>query len=214
MLRLSDALRPRFALQGSVGGNQRAVVMLAGLLVGVVLLTLACFGAPLGLLARDPTLRGAAPHVVFFTCIGLGFMLVEISQMQRLIIFLGHPTYGLSVVLFSLLLAGGAGSFSTRSLGAGGAEGAVRTGRAGRGGKRAPPALVVRLVGCGALPPLLVRRFAAAQTPARILVAVALLLPLGFLMGAAFPIGMSAAAVRHARLAPWLWGGNGAASVC
>ena len=214
MLRLSDALRPRFALQGSVGGNQRAVVMLAGLLVGVVLLTLACFGAPLGLLPRDPTLRGAAPHVVFFTCIGLGFMLVEISQMQRLIIFLGHPTYGLSVVLFSLLLAGGAGSFSTRSLGAGGAEGAVGTGRARRGGTRRLAALVVALSVFGGLAPLFVRRFAAAQTPARILVAVVLLLPIGFLMGTAFPIGMRAASERYARLAPWLWGVNGAASVC
>ncbi len=41
-------------------------------------------------------------------------MLVETSQVQRLIVFLGHPTYGLSVVLFALLLSSGIGSFFTQ----------------------------------------------------------------------------------------------------
>jgi len=122
--------------------------------------------------------------------------------MQRLIIFLGHPTYGLSVVLFSLLLAGGAGAFSTRS------------GYAPGGGTRRLVALLIGLALFGLLAPRLVRAFAAAPTPARILAAVALLLPIGFLMGAAFPIGMGAASQRCARLAPWFWGVNGAASVC
>jgi hypothetical protein len=205
MLRLQDALSPRFAGQGSIVGNQRAVVMLGALLIGVVVLTLACLLAPLGLLARDPSLRGGAPYLLFFTCIGLGFMLVEISQMQRLIIFLGHPTYGLSVVLFALLLAGGAGSFSTRSLGAG---------RAGGSGKRRLAVLVIALSVFGVLAPRLVGACASAPTLARILVAVGLLLPIGFLMGSAFPIGMSAAVHRYSRLAPWFWGVNGAASVC
>ena len=31
-------------------------------------------------------------------------MLVEVSMLQRLIVFLGHPTYSLSVILFVLLL--------------------------------------------------------------------------------------------------------------
>ena len=53
-------------------------------------------------------------------------MLIEISLMQRLIVVLGHPTYGLSVVLFALLLGSGAGSFLTRNV-------TVETaGRAGR----------------------------------------------------------------------------------
>ena len=55
------------------------------------------------------TFSGAAPHLVYFAAIGFGFMLVEISQLQRLTIFLGHPAYSLSVVLFSLLVSSGAG---------------------------------------------------------------------------------------------------------
>ena len=48
--------------------------------------------------------------MTFFCAIGIGFMLIEISQMQRLMVFLGHPVYGLSVVLFTILLFGGLGS--------------------------------------------------------------------------------------------------------
>src|SRR5205814_7025653 len=48
--------------------------------------------------------------VTYFSAIGMGFMLIEISQMQRLMVFLGHPVYGLGVVLFTLLLFSGIGS--------------------------------------------------------------------------------------------------------
>ena len=40
----------------------------------------------------------------------MGFMLIEISQMQRLMVFLGHPVYALGVVLFTILLFSGIGS--------------------------------------------------------------------------------------------------------
>jgi hypothetical protein len=41
-----------------------------------------------------------------------------------------------------------------------------------------------------------------------------ILLPLGFMMGTAFPLGMKVASGRSAELTPWLWGINGATSVC
>jgi hypothetical protein len=44
--------------------------------------------------------------------------------------------------------------------------------------------------------------------------ALAVLLPAGFFMGMAFPLGMKRAAQENAALAPWLWGVNGATSVC
>ena len=72
--------------------------------------------APLALTTSRRALRGSVPLIVFFSAIGLGFLLLEIAQMQRLIIFLGHPTYALSVVLFSLLLFSGIGSLATEWL--------------------------------------------------------------------------------------------------
>jgi hypothetical protein len=59
-----------------------------------------------------------------------------------------------------------------------------------------------------------IRTFGASTTPARIAVAIGLLLPIGFLMGMAFPLGMRAASDRTSVLTPWLWGINGATSVC
>jgi hypothetical protein len=152
------------------------------------------------------SLAGSAPHLVFFTAIGFGFMLVEISQVQRLAIFLGHPAYSLSVVLFALLLSSGAGSLSTARLNA---QGAGRRSALAR-----ILALVVVLVAFGAITPAAVRQYEAVSTPLRIAISVAILLPLGFFMGMAFPIGMGRALRQSPSLAPWLWGINGAASVC
>ena len=47
---------------------------------------------------RSPTSRA----------IGLGFLLLEIALIQRFVLFLGFPTYALSVVLFALLVCTGA----------------------------------------------------------------------------------------------------------
>jgi SAM-dependent methyltransferase len=61
-------------------------------------------------LARRMPMATLTPPVAYFSAIGMGFMLIEISQMQRLMVFLGHPVYGLSVVLFTILLFSGIGS--------------------------------------------------------------------------------------------------------
>jgi hypothetical protein len=73
-------------------------------------------------------------------------------------------------------------------------------------------ALVAVLVLVGGVTPLVVHALVAASTPVRILSAAALLLPMGFVMGLPFPIGLGSARERP-DLVPWLWGVNGAASV-
>src|SRR4029079_15342882 len=47
-----------------------------------------------------------------FAGIGIAFMLIEVAQMQRLVVLLGHPTFSLSVGLFGLLISSGIGSFT------------------------------------------------------------------------------------------------------
>jgi len=142
--------------------------------------------------------------VLFFAAIGLGFMLVETSQMQRLIVVLGHPTYGLTVVLFSLLLASGLGSWLTTKIG-----GEIR----GRSGVVVLLALVGVLLAFGVVTPALAHRTEGAGTAARIAVSALVLSVPGVLMGMAFPLGMRLSSDR-ASLTPWLWGVNGATSVC
>ena len=208
MLRLRDVFNTaRWHDQGIVRFNMTAVGVLGVLMLTVTLLTAACIAVPL-LVAKPSRLadtrRGIKSHLVYFAAIGFGFMLIEISQVQRLAIFLGHPVYSLSVVLFSLLLASGLGSLSTGRL-----AGGLHRRRLVLLGL-----LIATLVTFGALTPIVIRQFEAASTSIRIAVSVAILLPIGFFMGMAFPIGMRRALTEAPSIAPWLWGINGAASVC
>src|SRR5450759_4282759 len=52
--------------------------------------------------------------LLYFVAVGLGYILVEIAFIQRFVLFLGHPTYALTVVIFLLMLSSGAGSLFSR----------------------------------------------------------------------------------------------------
>jgi hypothetical protein len=188
---------------GEASPVSAALVVLAGLLFTVIILTLACIALPL-VLSRTRLAARDTGLLAFFAAIGTGFMLVEISMMQRLIVFLGHPVYGLSVILFVLLLAGGLGSYlSTR----------IPDTRLRAAGARVLAVLVAVLVAVGLATLPLIAAFSDGSTPARIAISGALLGAMGLLMGTAFPLGMRLAAASRPGLAPWLWGVNGATSV-
>jgi SAM-dependent methyltransferase len=207
MLRFRDVFDPELReSHGMASFNLRAVALLGILLVTVTGLTLAFVIVPL-LLRRPPAHpRTLLPWLLVFSGIGAGFMLVEISQMQRLTVFLGHPVYALSVVLFSLLLFGGVGSFTTQGIPEAALPRAAAVRFAG---------LLAALAAFGWLTPLATSAFEAAATPVRILASVALLAPIGFLMGMPFPIGIHAASrdANASATTPWLWGVNGSTSV-
>ena len=206
MLRIRDVFNvQRWRDQGIVSFNMKAVGVLGVLLATVTLMTAACILLPLIRTRHTVDLQGATPHLVYFGAIGLGFMLVEISQLQRLTIFLGHPAYSLSVVLFSLLVSSGAGSLST---------GRIPDSQTGHSTKRRLLITLVVLLIFGIATPAITHRLEGTDTPVRILIAVGILLPVGFCLGMAFPLGMRLALQRSPSIAPWLWGINGATSVC
>ncbi len=204
MLRLRDVFKWELLEVGKQSHNMKAVATLAALLGATTVMTVLCILLPLSVAGRRTDLSGTLPLLTFFVAIGLGFMLIETSQMQRLIISLGHPTYGLSVVLFALLLSSGAGSFLTAS---------VASEHSGATGVRRLVALVAVLAIVGMFTPSVVRWTESAITSLRIAAAIAVLAPAGVVMGMAFPLGMKLAARRAPALTPWMWGLNGAASV-
>jgi hypothetical protein len=205
MLRLRDMFNVQLQQQGAMSFNQHAVRVLGILLLVMIVLTLLCIVGPLALTARQADLRGSLPLFIFFMSIGFGFMLVEMSQMQRLAIFLGHPTYGLSVVLFTLLLSSGLGSFLTQK---------IPNPETSGNSTLCMVLLLTVLLTFGILTPYVINVFQALITPLRIAVAVAIVFPIGMCMGMAFPLGMKIAARAKPALTPWLWGVNGATSVC
>lgn len=204
MVRLRDVLNRELHDQGVLSFNMRAVTVLGVLLLTVTVLSVLFIIVPLATAARYSPHPGALPLFVFFTAIGLGFMLIEVSQMQRLIVFLGHPSYGLSVILFSLLLSSGLGSLSTAR---------IDPARDGAKAVRRMALLFLVVTAFGFATTLVLPATRSLPTAARIATAVAILFPMGFCMGTAFPLGMKAASVHWKPLAPILFGINGAMSV-
>ncbi len=143
-------------------------------------------------------------YVLYFLALGLGFMLVEIPLAQKLILPLGYPTLALTVILFSVLLGGGAGAwFSQRFDGEKLRRYAIMS------------ALGVTLVSIVGM--FVLQSASAALLPLpivlRCVVAAVMLLPLGFLLGAPFPSGLRLFSKGREHKIPLIWGLNGVASV-
>jgi hypothetical protein len=204
MMRVRDLLNVGLLQSGKNSANMQAVFVLVVLFLTVAVLATGGILFPLFVAGPRPSLAGSGWLVAFFASIGFGFMLIETSQAQRLIIVLGHPVYGLSVVLFALLLASGAGSYLTRNVSA--ADLAAQ-------GTRRLSLLLVSLVAFGVLTRLMMPWLEGQTTSVRIAGSAAILAIPGLFMGMAFPLGMKAGAGRP-ELLPWLWGVNGATSVC
>jgi SAM-dependent methyltransferase len=183
----------------------RPVLVLGLLALSVLTLAIGFIVVPIVRATDRSQHRGMAPHYVYFIGIGLGFLLVEIAQLQRLSVYLGHPTYALTVVLFTVLLAAGLGSTAVGRIARLEAPGTLL----GVGG-----ALLAVVGVTGWVTPAVIQATAALPTPGRITVAMALLAPAAFLMGMPFAIGMRTAARRPDAPTAFLWGINGAMSVC
>lgn len=138
-----------------------------------------------------------ATSVLYFSCLGFGFIAVELSLLQNLTLLLGHPIFTLSVLLFTLLAAGGVGSAISRFVPAGAA------------------CLAVALIGgAEALAlPLLVPALLPLTLWARVAVAVILIAPLGLAMGMPFPLGLPKTGRGALPAPPFYWGLNGIMSV-
>jgi hypothetical protein len=204
-VRLRDMFDPGQGDRTQNNVNTIAYFLLAILLATVMALSYLCIVVPLRSKTKAPLPRQGWPLVLFFAAIGLGFMFIELGLMQRLIVFLGHPTYALSVVLFTLLLSSGIGSFLTHAI-------AIPSRK--RLDLWCHVVLAGTLILFAAWAPFLTVSFRAAPTPTRILTAVGILFPLGLLMGMAFPLGIKRATTAMPQFVPWLCGLNGAMSIC
>src|SRR5439155_333858 len=101
--RWKDLLRPA-AWEVDTGHTLATGQLVLGAILIVAVITSIAF--IVGPLLSTPALRrpGLAPFVLYFAAIGVGFMLIEISLIQHFILFLGHPTYSVAVILFALLV--------------------------------------------------------------------------------------------------------------
>lgn len=149
--------------------------------------------------------RGIRPsHLSYFVCLGLGFILVEMTLVQKFILFLGQPVYALSVVLFSILLFSGLGSFmSSRFL----------SSKLERNIRLVCLLISVLVLVYVALLPAVLYPCVSLPTLYKALIVVGLLFPLSFCMGMPMPLGIHWLKIHSSAMVPWAWGVNGSASV-
>ncbi len=188
---------------GVLSGNLQATATLAMLFLIALGLVLAAIVIPLRHALKDVGPRLAAGGTIYFMLIGIGFMFIEIGLLQRFSVFLGHPSYSLSVVLFSLILSTGIGSIVSDHIGV---------------EQRGRFALWALMTGGYILSqvywvPSMLLLLDSSGLVVRGLVAIAVIMPAGFLMGYGFPTGMRFIAEVDRRPTPWFWGINGASGV-
>ena len=182
-----------------------------GVAVLLVLLAVSTLAVALFLvlpLALYAPARHRPVRLLYFVALGLGYILVEVAFIQRFVLFLGHPVYALTVVVFLMLLASGVGSLVSRRW----LSDPLRV--------WIPLVIVAAALAVyvGGLAPLLAG-LVGLPFGVKLLVSGAALAPLGFAMGMPFPAGLRglAAACRDAgagdNAVEWAWAMNAAASV-
>jgi len=174
-------------------GGSGYLVLLA---LAALMLILGMLLVALPALSRRAAGRLSARGGLYFGCLGAGFLFVELSVLQRLTLPLERPSIAFAVVVSTLLLTSGLGSaFSDR----------VRTDRS---------VLILSAVvflGAAVLPAVLPVTL-GWNFGSRVLAAILMLLPLGFLMGIPFPLGLRTFTAGEAGRIGWAWSINGAAS--
>ena len=117
-------------------------------------------------------------HMIFVIFIGLGFMFLEITFIQKFLLLLGTPIMALTVILFSILLSSGIGAYLSGKLFHKNPYKAVVV---------SIPLLVGIVLAYYALLQGIIDSSIIMQLPQRILLTFALLSPAGLLMGFQFP---------------------------
>jgi spermidine synthase len=142
--------------------------------------------------------------LLYFGALGAGFMLIEVSVLQRFVLLLGHPVYSLTVTLFSLLLGTGIGAAWSRRL----RETTL---------VRSTAIVLVAIAAIGVAVIAVVNPLIAWAIPftrgTRIAIAIATLVPIGIVLGVPMPAGIRLLSARAPQMVTWAWGLNGALSV-
>ncbi len=153
--------------------------------------------------AEIPKQKGVVTFLWYFLCLGAGYILIQVALIQKFVLLLGHPTYALTVIVFSMLVASGLGSFFSRRF-------------VGVADSRLMTALVAIAALIGVLAFIAAPLSAAAAgwpLGAKMAITALLIAPAAFLMGMPFPSGLRRLEERHPPSVRWAWSINAAASV-
>jgi hypothetical protein len=183
--------------------NSALPVLFAVVAVSIIAIAIILALPPLVLRHRLPTLKGSIRSLLFFVFIGAGYILIQVALIQRFVLFLGHPTYALTVVIFSMLLSSGLGSFASKRL--------IRAEIARL--SSVLMLIVAAVLVLSAILPSITESGVSLPFPLKVLVSVALIGPVGFAMGMPFPTGLMLLERAMPASIRWAWAINAASSV-
>ncbi|MFH1787932.1 MAG: hypothetical protein ABH834_00965, partial [Candidatus Altiarchaeota archaeon] len=184
--------------------NNIGLVILVSVFIIVTLMLAALMFMPLTAASKKtPFKLQKIFAITYFSSIGVGFMLAEITFLQKFILFLGHPTYSLSIVLFSLLVSSGIGSYLT----------GLRKDYAENKLRHITLAIAILAAAYTIILPNVFEAFLNNPLSQRILISLTLITPLGILMGMPFPTAIRKLNKTDYKTIPWMWAINGGSSV-
>jgi len=180
------------------------IIFLQAFILSFVLILLPVWSGT-NLLSQNPPLSSFTkgellPALTYFAMLGLGFMFVEVTMIQKSILLLENPSYAIATVLTAILVSSGLGSFFSSRL----------------------PKLKIRyfllllsvLIFLYSMTfPLLLNIISSYSLKLKIPMVFIVLMPLGFFMGIPFPVGMKLLGQKNEALIPWAWAVNGCLSV-
>ncbi len=181
-----------------------AVPVLFGVVAISIIATVIILALPPLLLSHQlPRGKGSIRALLFFLFIGAAYILIQVALIQKFVLFLGHPTYALTVIIFSMLLSSGIGSFASKRF--------VR----GDMGKlsRVLMLIVAGILALSAIVTPIAESGVALAFPLKVLISLALICPVGFAMGMPFPTGLTLLEKVMPASVRWAWAINAASSV-
>ncbi|MDP2923178.1 MAG: hypothetical protein Q8O30_05590 [Candidatus Omnitrophota bacterium] len=204
MLRLAKIGNCFDSNMGLIRGNLIATLTLSALILTLLFLVIATIVVPLWLRSRFNGHEAKIfwPAAMYFSLIGAGFMFTEIALVQKLSVFLGHPIYALGIILFTIIASAGIGSFFSAQLPL----------------TRKPWVFIYPfIIACSIaairfILPSVESQMVSSAMLTKIFISIIILVPLGFLLGIAFPTGMRLVSSEVSET-PWYWALNGIFSV-
>ena len=175
-------------------------ILILSMIFGALIILIPIIGCRKELFKKQ---RGTFGVIVYYACLGMGYMFIEIFLIQMLVFLLNNPIYSVSIVITSMLIISGLGNLVSK---------AVKLRRK----------MVVRIACTGIVLtiafyifvlPLVLNHYRSFTMTIRVIVSILVIAPGAFFLGVPFPIGLQTLIKHNPRLLPWAGGMNGSLSV-
>lgn len=162
------------------------------ILAQALILSLVCILLPLKFFKNKRIKK-----LIYFFCLGISYLFIEIVLIQKFILFLGHVIYSTTAVIFSVLLFSSLGAYLSNNMEL-------------RKIRKIIPILFFMIIIYSIFLPIILDKFIIFNLIIKLIISILVIAPLGFIMGMPFPLGIR---IINKKLIPWAWAVNGTASV-